>query len=257
MTDGRVRVERIGHVGVLTLDRPDKLNALTMAMVEQLRDESRALDADPGVRAIVVTGAGNRAFCVGGDLHDLLPRVLDAGRDVLNPDPEVRFFSDVCTPVIAAVGGLCLGGGFEIMLGTDLRIVGSSASLGLPEVGVGLIPGSGSTVRLAEQVSWAHAMQLLLTGDPISAAEALRIGLVNEVVPDGEALDRALAVAERIARNGPVAVRTAKEIAVRTRGLAAAFRLEHELNSRVITSADAHEGVAAFRERRDPEFDNT
>ncbi|WP_127128956.1 enoyl-CoA hydratase/isomerase family protein [Georgenia sp. SYP-B2076] len=254
--DGVVTSEIEDRIGVLTLERPHKLNALTLEMIEQLREESRRLDQDPEVRVIVVRGAGERAFSVGGDLVSLLPQVLDAGWDILNPDPSNRFFSGVYTPVVAAVRGLCLGGGLEIMLGTDVRIASDDATFGLPEVGVGLIPGSGSTVRLPRQIGWAPAMQLMLTGEPIDATTALRLGLVSEVVAPDDVLDRAMAVAARIAQNGPLATRTVKEAALRSLRLGDAYELEHRLNTRVIGSTDARVGVDSFRNGTPPEFTN-
>jgi enoyl-CoA hydratase/carnithine racemase len=219
-----------------------------------LRRTASELNADPEVRVIVLTGAGRRAFSAGGDLATLLPAALAAGSDVVNPDPATRYFSDVYTPIVASVEGLCLGGGLEILLGTDIRVVSSDATFGLPEPRWGLIAGAGSHVRLPRQVPWAVAMELLLTGERITADRAFSIGLVNRVVEPGTALDGALAIARRIAANGPVAVSTAKEIAVRGASLTAGFVLEHELNARVLTSDDAQAGVRAFETHDDPIF---
>lgn len=246
-------VERSGHVAVVTLNRPDKLNALTMEMVVGFREITEELDDDPDIRAIVVTGRG-RAFCAGGDLNSLLPATLDAGWDTLNPDPARRFLSQVFTPVLAAIEGACVGGGFELMLGTDIRVAADDATFALPEGRWGLIPGSGAHVRLPQQLPWAMAMQFLLLGDQVDAARAREIGLINEVVPAGTALDRTHELADRIAANGPVAMRTAKEIAVRALRQADGFVIEHALNSRVLASADAQEGVRSFAERRPAQF---
>jgi len=164
---------------VLTIDRPHKLNAFTLDMVRELETLSRQADHDPDIRCLVVTGSGDRAFSAGGDLASLLPATLEAGVDVVSPDPARRFFSDVFTPVIAAVRGVCIGGGLELMLGSDLRIVGSDARFGLGEVRWGLIPGAGTHARLPRQIPWAIAMQLLLTGDPIDAVRAIWEGRVS------------------------------------------------------------------------------
>lgn len=252
--DGTVDATVDGHIGLVTINRPDKLNAMTLEMIREFFEVTKQLDADPEVRAIVLTGAGERAFSAGGDLTSLLPAALEAGWDILNPDPTARFLSSVFTPVVAAVRGACVGAGFEILLGTDIRIAASDSSFALPEVKWGLIPGSGTNVRLPRQLPWASAMELLLTGSTISAERAERIGLINQVVDPAEVLDTALETAHRIAANGPVATRTAKEIAVRSSSLSDAFALEHALNSRILGSQDAREGVSAFQERRLPKF---
>jgi enoyl-CoA hydratase/carnithine racemase len=256
MPESKITVAREGHIGVLTLARPEKMNALTLDMVHDIRDASVELDLDPDVWVIVLRGEGDRAFSVGGDLHELLPEVVRQRRDALNPEPTVRFFSDVYTPVVAAIRGLCLGGGFELLLGTDIRVVGDSASFALPEVGIGLIPGSGTNVRLTRQLGWARAMELLLIGDRIDASRALQIGLVNEVAPDADVDDRAFELAHRMLQNGPLAIRTAKEIAIRSWELDRAFELEFALNSRVIISQDAAAGIESFARKSAPEFRN-
>lgn len=253
--DGRITLDRDGHVGILTIDRPAKLNAFTIDMVRQLRDRTAEVRDDDDIRCVVVTGAGERAFSAGGDLSSLLPLTVGAGVDVVSPDPSQRFFSELFKPVVAAVRGVCIGGGFEIMLGTDLRIAGESAQFGLGEVRFGLIPGAGTHARLPRQVPWAIAMQLLLTGQPIGAARAYEVGLVNEVVGDDAVLERSVALAQTIAANAPVAVQTAKEAAVGGLDLGNAFRLEHALNTRVLRSNDAVEGPKAFVEKRVPRFE--
>lgn len=252
--DGRIDVRRDGKIGVLTINRPHQLNSLTSTMVGDLRDLAAELDADPEVAVIVLRADGDRAFCVGGDLFELLPKAATAGRDVLNPDPAARFFSAVYTPIVAGIRGLCLGGGFEMILGADIRVVAEDASFGLPEVKHGLIPGSGTPVRLPRQLPWAPAMELLLEGGRIDAERAYQLGLVNAVVPADQLDDAVFARARRISRHGPLAVRTAKEIAVRSLALESAFELEFALNSRVLRSDDAAAGIAAFSTRSEAEF---
>lgn len=253
-TAGTVGYAVDGPVATLTLDRPDAHNALTVHMVERFALLAATAQADPGVRVLVVTGAGDTAFCAGGDLGELIPRITAGDLEVLTPDPTKRFLSDVDKPVVAAVNGLCLAGGLELLLGTDIRVAADGAVFGLPEVRWGLVPGGGSHVRLPQQVPWAFAMQLLLTGDHVDARRAHEVGLVNEVVPRAEVTTRAVELAHRIARNGPVAVRAAKEIAVRVLGNEPRYALEHAINRRVVASEDAREGPLAFTEKRAPRF---
>ena len=245
--------EQRGSVALLTFNRPEKHNSLTAEMLELLAQYSAKAQGDDTVRVVVVTGAGDAAFSTGGDLAELIPRAA-AGENIVVPDSAKRFLSDVYKPVIAAVNGLCVAGGLEIMLGTDLRIAADSATFGLPEVRWGVVPGGGTHVRLPIQIPWAIAMEMLLTGQPIDARRAYGIGLINEVVPAEKVLPRALELAEQIAANAPVAVATAKEIAVRALDLVGGFAIEHELTGRVMRSADAVEGPRAFVERRTPSW---
>lgn len=249
-----VERERRGRIEVVVLNDPERMNALSLDLLQQLDAAMVDITGDEEILAVVVTGAGDKAFSAGADLASLIPLVTERGLGALFPDPGERFFSRVDKPVVAAVEGFCLAGGFEVMLGTDLRVAGESASFGLPEVRWGLVPVGGSHVRVPRQVPWAVAMQLLLTGRPIAARRAYEVGLVNEVVPDGTALDRAIEVAEQIAANGPLAVRMAKRIAVETLEMEAAFRTEAAMGEPVFKSADAQEGPRAFVERRRPRF---
>jgi enoyl-CoA hydratase len=248
--------ERRGAVALLTLNRPEKHNSLTTDMLELLEECARVAQEDDSVRAVVVTGAGDRAFSTGGDLAELIPAV-SSGEATVVTDPSKRFFSDVYKPVIAAVNGLCIAGGFEIMLGTDMRVASATAKFGVAEVRWGVIPGAGTHVRLPGQIPWAIAMQLLLTGEPISAQRAYEVGLINEIVEPESVLPRALELAEQIASNAPIAVQTAKEIAVRALDHPSGFELEYELTDRVMSSRDAREGPAAFTERRSPVWTGT
>jgi enoyl-CoA hydratase len=242
------------RVALITLNRPEVHNALSIEMVRLLADASRELHEDDDVLAAVITGAGDVAFCAGGDLGELLPAVTDGQLDILLPEPTRRFFSDVYKPIIAAVDGLCIAGGLEILLGTDLRIASEDSVFGVAEVRWGLVPGAGTHVRLPAQIPWPIAMQLLLTGDTIGARRAYEVGLINEIRPSAEVLQCAFDLAERISRNGPLAVRTAKEIAVRALGHESRFALEWGLQHRVLRSEDAREGPRAFQERRKPMF---
>jgi enoyl-CoA hydratase len=256
-----------GAVLVVTLDAPARRNALTPEMLCRLADAFLAFDADPTLLACVLTGAGELAFCAGGDLERTLPLMTGArapeddwDRRVLG-DPLVMAASSLRErvpdkPVIAAVNGVCMAAGFEILLGTDIRVAAAHARFGLPEVQRALLPFAGSMARLPRQVPWASAMQLLLTGEPIDAAEAHRIGLVNAVLPAAEVLPRALAIAARIAANGPLAVRTVKRTANAASGrpLEDAFALENEAKRLVLGSEDAREGPRAFLEKRPPRW---
>lgn len=254
--EGDVGYSVEGPVAVITLDRPSAHNALTIRMIRRLAEATEAAGQDDEVRTVVLTGAGEKAFSAGGDLGELIPRLTKGELEILVPDPAKRFFSDLFKPIVAAVNGLCLAGGLEILLGTDIRIAAEHAVFGVPEVRWGLVPGGGTHVRLPQQVPWAIAMKLLLTGDHIDAVEAARHGLVTEVVPGDEVRQRAMEIARGIARNAPVAVRTAKEIAVRALGNEPRFALELGLNERVLRTEDAAEGPRAFMEKRAPRYQN-
>ncbi|SMC71575.1 enoyl-CoA hydratase [Lentzea albidocapillata] len=256
IAEGDVGYAVDGPVALITLDRPSAHNALTIKMIRRLAEATDAARQDDDVRAIVLTGAGEKAFSAGGDLGELIPRLTRGELDILIPDPSKRFFSDVFKPVIAAVNGLCLAGGLEILLGTDIRIAADHAIFGVPEVRWGLVPGGGTHVRLPQQIPWAIAMRLLLTGDHLDAGTAALHGLVTEVVPAAAVRERAFEVARGISRNAPVAVRTAKEIAVRALGNESRFALELALNERVLRTDDAVEGPRAFVEKRSPIYRN-
>ncbi|MGB3324222.1 MAG: enoyl-CoA hydratase-related protein [Mycolicibacterium fortuitum] len=254
MSSGQVTFDTDGPVAIITLDRPQALNALTVDMLSQLAAAFGDAAADDSIRAIVLTGAGERAFCTGGDLAELIPRLTAGELSILVPDASKRFFSDIFKPIIAAVNGVCVGGGLEMLLGTDLRLATPSAAFGLPEVRWGLIAGGGSHVRLPQQVPWAIAMQMLLTGEPISAQRAHQAGLINEIVEPEALLAHAVEVAKAISANAPRAVQAAKEIAVRALANDVAFNLEYAFNKQIITSDDASEGPRAFTEKRTPHF---
>ncbi|MEU7810900.1 enoyl-CoA hydratase-related protein [Pseudonocardia sp. NPDC049154] len=254
MTAGDVGYDIVDGIATLTLDRPEAHNALTVHMVRRFAEASAAAQADDDVRVVVVTGAGDKAFCAGGDLGELIPRLTTGELEILTPDPTKRFLSDVDKPVVAAVNGLCVAGGLELLLGTDIRVAADGAVFGLPEVRWGLVPGGGSHVRLPQQVPWAFAMQLLLGGDHVGAERAREAGLINEVLPRADVLPRAHAIAAGIAHNAPLAVRAAKEIAVRALANEPRFALEYALNARVVASEDAREGPRAFMEKRTPKF---
>ncbi|MFQ5417913.1 MAG: enoyl-CoA hydratase-related protein [Myxococcota bacterium] len=248
-----ILTERRDHVTVITINRPDALNSLTVEMLLGIEEAFAEFDADPDGWVAILTAAGSKAFSSGLDLVEAAP-MLTGGDTLGFDDSTKRQFSDVFKPVICAVNGFCIAGGMEMMLGTDLRIAAEHATFGLGEVRWGLVPLGGSHIRLPRQIPWAIAMQLLLTGQTIDAKRAYEVGLVNEVVPADELMPTALGLAEKMCRNGPLAMKTAKEIAVRSLALESAFVMEKALGARVLASEDAVEGPRAFAEKRPPKF---
>ena len=249
----QIQVERREHILTVTINRPEAMNAMTAEMSAALDAAFEEFDRDLDLWVAVLTGAGDRAFCAGFDLKEAIPRLL-AGDFMGYEDPAKRQFSTVYKPIIAAVNGACIAGGLEMLAGTDLRIAAEHATFSLGEVRWGLIPMGGSHIRLPRQLPWAIAMELLLTGEPIDARRAYETGMLNRVVPAAELMPAAMQLAETVCKNGPLAVRTAKEIAVRALGQEAGFVLERELGARVIASEDAREGPRAFAEKRPPKF---
>jgi len=248
-----VRFDRSDRVAVVTIDRPEAMNSLTKDMLAAIDAAFEEFDADDDLWVAILTATGDRAFCTGMDLKEAIP-LLTAGDQLGYEDPTKRQFSEVRKPIIAAINGHCIAGGLEMVAGTDLRVAVESATFGLGEVRWGLVPAGGSHIRIPRQIPWAIAMELLLTGDPISARRAYEVGLINRVVPAEELMSSAFGLAERICRNGPLAVRTSKEIAVRALDLEPGFVLEKELAKKVFASEDAKEGPRAFAEKRAPEF---
>ncbi|GCD47444.1 crotonase/enoyl-CoA hydratase family protein [Streptomyces paromomycinus] len=255
-------VTREGATLVLTLDRPEAKNALSLPMLVGLYDGWTAADEDDSVRSVVVTGAGG-AFCAGMDLKALAGRGMDGEqyRERLQADPDLHWKAMLRhhrprKPVIAAVEGPCVAGGTEILQGTDIRVAGRSATFGLFEVRRGLFPIGGSTVRLARQIPRTHALEMLLTGRSYTAEEAARIGLIGHVVPDGEALGEALEIAARINGCGPLAVEAVKASVYETAAMTEEDGLRAELARGwpIFGTADAKEGARAFAEKRPPVF---
>lgn len=260
-------IERQGAVAIVTLNRPARHNALSPELICRLADLLEDLRADDAVRVVVLTGAGERSFCSGGDLELTLPLLSGArapqddwDRRVL-ADRDVLFRAsfkgwDFPKPVIAAINGHCLAGGFELMLGTDIRIAADHARFGLPEARHALIPFAGALARLARQMPQAVAAEMLMTGDQVAAERMAALGLINRVLPGAEVLPEALRMAERIAANGPVAVTEIKRVtqAAFGRTLDEGFALETEAMDRVMATNDAREGPRAFLERRPPVY---
>jgi enoyl-CoA hydratase/carnithine racemase len=257
-------------VAEVTLDRPEKMNALTPEMICRLADAWETIEADPLVRVAILTSTGDRAFSAGADLGrltTLLTRARepeDAWDERLRAEPKLLNRAmlrsvEMTTPVIAAARGAIVGGGMELLLACDLRVVAEDSSLGLTEVKRGLIPAAGGVARVTRQVSAAHAAEILLIGDKIDAATAYRMGLVNRVVAKEQVLKVARELALVMAQNGPLAMRAAKKTMVRSSGvpLGDAFGIEDELIRVVLRSRDAREGSKAFMEKRRPQFTGT
>jgi enoyl-CoA hydratase len=250
-------IERRGHVLIVTMNRPGVRNTLSAPMMALMRQAWDMVDGDPGIRVCVLTGAGG-AFCAGADLKAMTSdhpgaRMGELDLSVIEPLLKGRRLTK---PLIAAVEGPAIAGGTEILQACDIRVAGQSARFGISEARWGLFPLGGSAVRLPRQIPYTVAADLLLTGRHITAAEALSIGLIGHVVPDGQALDRALEIAEAIAANGPVAVRAILRVIREAEGLPEneAFALEARVGRAVFASEDAQEGPRAFAEKRRPEF---
>jgi enoyl-CoA hydratase/carnithine racemase len=252
--------EKRGPVFLLTLNRPQVMNAVNTALSAAAGEALELAQADPEVRVIVITGAG-RGFCAGADLKEIA-----AGNRVDDPGhPEWGFAGIVqhwvAKPTIAAINGFALGGGTEIALACDLAVIDEAASLGLPEVKRGLFPAAGGVIRLQHQVPMKVALEIALTGEPVSARRAAELGLVNRVAPAGMALQAALDLAEAIAGNAPIAVRESKRVMHATRAAgsdwdSAAWKINADAARVVFRSRDAREGPRAFAEKRKPEWED-
>jgi enoyl-CoA hydratase len=256
-----------GGVACLTMNRPQVHNAFNPELMVRLGRAWPELAADDRVRAVIITGAGQRAFSAGADLDCLIPLLSGArppqdqwDREIMQRpqiiDHAVLKGIDFFKPVIAAVNGFCVAGGMELMLASDLRVAVESASFGLQEVKWGLAPLGGSLARLPRQLPWCKSMEVLLTGQRFDAHEAWRLGLINHVVAREELMKKAQELAAAIAENGPLAVRVIKQGALRCAGttLEESFQIESELRPIIDHSEDAREGPRAFMEKRKPVF---
>jgi len=258
-----VLFEQRERIAVITINRPDAMNSLDGETLDQLNKAWLDFRDDPDLWVAIVTGAGDKAFCAGGDLKSL-GRYYSSmtpiqRREKAEKEPGVGGITrnlDIWKPIIAAINGHCLAGGLEIALACDIRIAADNATFGLTEVSRGIIPGAGGTQRLPRLISTTKSLEMILTADRIDAQEALQIGMVSRVVPLKEVLNEALKTAEKICRNAPLAVRAAKEAIYRglDMPLAEGLRLEQFLAEPVRQSEDAKEGPRAFVEKRDPNF---
>ncbi len=259
MTEPLVLWAQEGAVGIATLNRPQALNALTVELLQELDRLVGEAERDEGVLALVLAGAGERAFCAGADLKTL-EREYAGGAE---PDELVHVMRHVYgrierleLPVVAAVHGYCFGGGLELMLAADLCVAADDARFALPEVKVGALPGAGGTQRLPRLIGARRAKELMLTGEPIEAAEAYRIGLVNRVVPAASLRAEAVALAATIAARAPLAVRKIKEAVDRglDLDLESGLALERACHVFLRHTRDRREGIRAFLEKRPPVF---
>ena len=247
-----VLLEREGRVAILTINRPKKLNALN----QEVRDLSlrylEEIEHDDGVGAVVITGAGDKAFIAGADISEFEGRSPFDQREAMRFPRVFDVMADFPKPVIAMINGFCLGGGCELSMSCDVRIASDRARIGQPEINLGLIPGGGGTQRLPRLVGLGQAMKIILTGEMIGAEEARRIGLVDEVVPHEELRDRTLELAAKIAAKSPLTVRVAKEAmrASERMSIEDGILYERDLFCLCFSTEDKKEGVAAFLEKR-------
>ncbi len=252
-----IKVETRDEVALVTVNRPDKLNALNAATVDELRQAlAQVADADD-VRAVIITGAGEKSFVAGADIAELAKMTPLSGITVSRQGQDTfRFLETMRKPVIAAVNGFALGGGLELALACHFRVASENAKFGLPEVKLGIIPGYGGTVRLPRVVGRGRALEMMLTGEMVDAQEAYRIGLVNHVYPQAELLGAAQELAKKIAANGPVAVALAIEAVDNGYHTSTedALRLESNLFGLLASTSDMKEGMSAFLEKRKAQF---
>ncbi|WP_377845313.1 enoyl-CoA hydratase/isomerase family protein [Bosea sp. UC22_33] len=242
---------RDGAVATIRIARPEKLNALSLAMYQDLGKAFIEAAADDAIRSIVLAGEGERAFCVGADLTESIPALASDRFDISEWDPAHLKNVPLYKPIVCAIRGLCIGGGFEIMLATDIRIAAEDAVFQLPEAVHGFVPAGGTLVRLIRQIGHAHAMEILLTAQRFSSSEMLAKGVVNRVLPAAEVEPAAMELAERMAALSPSAVQTIKQAALTLQDLPyrEAFAAEALLGQRTFTGEDARRGLAAFATR--------
>lgn len=250
-----VRYAVEGPMALITIDRADKHNAISLATLDELQDAARRAAADDAVRVITITGAGERAFASGSDLSEVLHRDLHKALE-----PIVQGLADQLErtpkPTIAAINGICMGGGLEVALGCDLRICSPNARFATPEGKLGIIPGGGATARLPRIVGRGWGMEMLLMGEPIDAERALAIGLVTRVVAADALLDEARRMAAHLAGFAPFVPRTMKAMVHfgMEASLAGALMLEKYAQGALVQTEDKQEGISAFLDKRDPQF---
>lgn len=251
-----VGFQKEGKIAVITLNRPEALNSFDPDQVNEFNKCLYDFNADNGLWVAIVTGSGERAFSVGADIKTTLPLIQASAHRGDMPAPAICEDMQIWKPIIAAVNGACLGGGFEVALACDIRIAAENAIFGFPEINLGLIPGWGGTQRLPRAVALAKAAEMLTSGRPIDAQEAYRIGLVNKVVPPAELMAEARKMAETLLKPAPLAARAAKQAMMMglNTTLLQGLELEYQLERSVTQSEDFQEGRQAFIEKRKADF---
>lgn len=260
--------EKRGHIAILTINRPEARNSLDFETTGQLANAWLDFRDDPNLRVAIVTGAGDRDFCVGADLKKFIPAVTEQVEELASgeksllgdeypwnaPLVAVLREGDIWKPIIGAVNGICSSGGLEMLQGTDIRIAAEHATFSIAEPKRGLFPGGGSTVRLPRQIPFVRAMEILLTCEFINAQQAYEIGLINRVVPKEELMDTAMEIAETICQNAPLAIQAVKRSVRKGMNLSMdkALDLELKIAAEVFMTEDAKEGPRAFAEKRKP-----
>lgn len=250
-------VEKSERYAIVTVNRPDKLNALNVETVEELEQAMQALNEDETIRSIILTGAGEKAFIAGADISQITPLDSKSGKNfALRGQKVFRYVEKMKKPVIAAVNGFALGGGCELAMACHIRLASTRAKFGQPEVKLGIIPGYGGTQRFPRLIGQSNALQLLLTGDMMNAENALRLGLVSEVFEPGQLMERAAALASQLAAQAPLAVRYILEAVYRgvDMDLENALGIEAEYFGKACATEDMKEGTTAFLEKRAPVF---
>jgi len=247
-----IRYHVDGAIAHICIDRPDKLNALTLTMYEDLGRAFLKARDDDAVRVVLLSGAGDRAFCAGADLTQSIPALAEGRFDISRWDDAHLKRDDYFKPVVAAIHGLCLGGGFELMLATDIRVAAEDALFSLPEATMGFVPAAGTLTRLVRQIPFALAMELMLTAQGFPAKRLAEIGLLNAVVSREAVTETALGYARRIAEMGPTAVRVIKQAALTLQHLPLtdSFAAEAQLAQQTFESPEAREGLRRFVARR-------
>jgi enoyl-CoA hydratase len=260
MSFDNLLVQRESGVAVLTVQRPERLNALDASTLDELRQAVLDFQQDSSIRCVIVTGSGDKAFVAGADINEIARATPEGARQhALRGQQVFDLIEQLGKPVIAAVNGFALGGGCELAMACTFRVAADTARFGQPEINLGLIPGFAGTQRLARLIGKSKAMEMILIGNPISASEALAIGLINRVVPAADLMNHARALAVELATKPPIALRYAMEAV--NRGLempfAQACGLEAALFGMVTATADMKEGTRAFLEKRKPGFTGT
>ena len=257
MSYQNIVAEHEDHLGFITIDRPNKLNALNKATIEELHDAFVTLDDDQDIRAIIITGRGEKAFVAGADISEFADFDASQGKDLAAKGQKELFdlVAGLSTPVIAAVNGFALGGGLELAMASHIRVASTTAKMGLPEVSLGLIPGYGGTQRLPQLVGKGKALEMITTGGMITADEARAYGLVNHVVSQEELLSFCEDLGNKIARNSPSAIGAAiKAVNANYDTSVNGFEVEIEAFGNCFGTEDFEEGTSAFLEKRKPNF---